>query len=91
MPSLPLWASWTARLEIGDAAPLGAGLEDPAEVVHGVGQGLAIGDGQAAGLLAVDVLAGLGREDRRRACQRSPVAIRTASMSCRASSSRKSR
>ena len=36
------------ELEIGDAAPLGAGLEDPAEMVHGVGQGLAIGDGQAA-------------------------------------------
>ncbi len=58
------------ELKIGDAAPLGAGLEDPAEMVHGVGQGLAISDGQAAGLHAVDVLAGPGREDRR---QRMPA------------------
>ena len=47
-------------------SPLGAGLEDPLGLTDRVVQGLARPDGQAARLLAVDVLAGLGRQDRRR-------------------------
>ncbi len=54
------------RLEVRHAAPLGAGLEDAAGALHGVGQAPAGGDGQAARLFTVDVLAGLRREDRRR-------------------------
>ena len=50
--------------EVGHAAPLRAGLIDAAVAPHGVGQGLALGDGHRAGLFAVDVLARLGRVDR---------------------------
>ena len=66
LPSLPLWASCDGGLEVGDAAPLRAGLEDAAVAPDRVVQGLAQPDRQAAGLLAVDVLAGLGRQDRGR-------------------------
>ncbi len=57
-------------LEIGDAAALRAGLEDAPGGLDGVGQLLTIGDRQAAGLLAVDVLAGLRGQDR---CRRVPA------------------
>ena len=53
-------------LEIRHAAPLGAGLEDPLGLPDRIVQGLAQPDRQTAGLLAVNVLSGLGGEDRRR-------------------------
>ena len=59
-------ASLHGRLEVGHAPALGAGLEDPAGLADRVVELLAEVDGQAAGLLAVDVLAGLGRQHRRR-------------------------
>ena len=49
--------------EIIDIATLGAGLENPSEAIHRIGQFLALADGHAAGFLAVDVLARLGGED----------------------------
>ena len=61
------------ELEVADAPPLGAGLEDAAVAVHRVGQGLAVADGDAAGLLAVDILARLRSQDR---CQSMPVIAR---------------
>ena len=62
LAELPAVGQFDGRLEVGDAAPLRAGLEHAAGALHRVGQVLAVGDGQAAGLLAVDVLAGLGRQ-----------------------------
>ena len=52
-------------LEIGHAAALRAGLEDAAGSLDRVVQSLAQVDGQAARLLAVDVLAGLRGQHRR--------------------------
>ena len=46
------------------AAPLCARLEDAARSMHRLGDLLAVADRQTAGLLAIDVLARLGRQDR---------------------------
>ena len=46
------------------APPLRAGLEDPFRAAEGFGDLLAVAHRDAAGLLAIDVLARLGREDR---------------------------
>ena len=46
------------------AAPLRARLEDAARAMHRLGDLLAVADRQAARLLAIDVLARLGRQDR---------------------------
>ena len=64
LPSFPLWASSIGLLKIGDAAALRSGLKDPSGPLHRIGQLLAIRDRQAAGLFAVNVLAGLGRHHR---------------------------
>ena len=53
-------------LEIGDAAPLGPGLEHAPGALDRLGQLLAQGDGYPARLLTVDVLARLRRQHRRR-------------------------
>jgi hypothetical protein len=53
-------------LEVGHTAALRAGLEDPFRLANRLVQGLAPGDGEAAGLLAVDVLARSRRQDRGR-------------------------
>ena len=53
-------------LEVRHAPPLRAGLEDAAGLADRVVEGLAKSDRQPAGLLAVNVLAGLRREDRGR-------------------------
>ena len=66
LAELPAVDQFHGLLEIGDAAALGAGLEDPLRAVDGVGQLLAGGDGDAARLLAIDVLAGFGGQDRGR-------------------------
>ena len=52
-------------LKVGNTPPLGAGLEDSLLAVHRVGKLLAIGDRDPARLLAIHVLACLGRQDRR--------------------------
>ena len=44
---------------------LGAGLEDSAVPLHGLGDGAALGHGQGERLLAVDVFPRRGRHDRR--------------------------
>ena len=66
LAELALLGEPNGGLEVGHAPPLRAGLKDAAGLLHHVVQGLAERDGQAARLLAVDVFAGLGREDRRR-------------------------
>ena len=49
--------------KIGQAAPLCAGLEDAAGAADRLGQREALGDVLGAGFFAVNVLAGVGRED----------------------------
>src|SRR5262249_52459790 len=54
------------RLEVRHAAPLRASLEHPLRLADRVVEVLAPGDGETAGLFAVDVLARPRRQDRRR-------------------------
>src|ERR1017187_9490469 len=49
--------------EIGQAAPLGAGLEDAAGAAGRLGQREALRNVLGARLLAIDTLAGIGRQD----------------------------
>jgi hypothetical protein len=72
-----------AEDEIGFAEALGAGLVDATVAFGGFDHRLALGDGHARRLLGVDILAGAHGQIEARACQRSPVAISTASMSGR--------
>lgn len=53
------------KLKIGNRPPLGAGLVDTAVLLDGIGEPQALFDGHGARLLAVDVLARAGRQDRR--------------------------
>ena len=54
------------ELDVRQVAPLRAGLEDLARAAEGLGQDQALGDVLRAGLLAIDVLAGVGRQHRGR-------------------------
>ena len=49
-------------MKVGQAAALRAGLEDAAGAAERLGQLEALGDVLGAGLLAIDVLAGIGGE-----------------------------
>ena len=63
LAQFPAMGELDGRLEIRDGPPLGAGLEHPAVTPHRLVERLAQCDGDAAGLLAVDVLAGLHGQD----------------------------
>ena len=52
------------KLEVGQAAPLRPGLQQAPGPAESLGQNQALDDVFGGGLLAIDVLAGLGRHDR---------------------------
>ena len=77
-------------LEVVDAAALCSGLKHAGVTMDALCQRLYFADGHPARLLAIDILARSAASSDASACQWSPVAIKTASMSGRASNSNKS-